>query len=174
MATPIKSLFLPIEKKPFLLNKQKKREPSPDVVYRQNGDSTGDFRVEPTACVCFSFALSYCYLFLGIYFICIIYFMQYLLWFFSIFHIVTCIHVIYLCIHTLHGEPIKALDPSSSCLRLEKRDSSGKCDLCPLMLIWTFAWIVTHPMQLVLWSFSPLLMLYKVKRLITSRVIRAI
>ena len=55
MATPIKSLFPPIEKKPFLLNKQKKREPSPDVVYRQNGDSTGDFRVEPTACVCFSF-----------------------------------------------------------------------------------------------------------------------
>ena len=41
MATPIKSLFPPIEKKPFLVNKQKKREPSPDVVYRQNGDSTG-------------------------------------------------------------------------------------------------------------------------------------
>jgi len=35
MATPIKSFFPPIEKKPFLLNKQKKREPSPDVVYRQ-------------------------------------------------------------------------------------------------------------------------------------------
>jgi hypothetical protein len=35
MATPIKSLFPPIEKKPFLLNKQKKREPSPDVVYQQ-------------------------------------------------------------------------------------------------------------------------------------------
>jgi hypothetical protein len=81
-------------------------------------------------------------------------------------------HDIYLCIHTLHGEPIKALDPSSSHLRLEKRDSNGKCDLCPLMLIWTFAWIVTHPMQLVLWSLSPLLMLNKVKS--TSRVIRAI
>jgi hypothetical protein len=39
MATPIKSLFFPIKKKPFLLNKQK-AEPSPDVVYRQNGDST--------------------------------------------------------------------------------------------------------------------------------------
>lgn len=36
MATPIQSLFPLIEKKPFLLNKQKKREPSPDVVYRQN------------------------------------------------------------------------------------------------------------------------------------------
>ena len=83
-------------------------------------------------------------------------------------------YVIYLCIHILHGEPIKALDPSSSFLRLEKKDSGGKCDLCPLMLIWTFAWIVTHPMQLVLWSLSPLLMLYKVKRPITSRVIRAI
>jgi len=46
---------------------------------------------------------------------------------------------IYLCIHTLHGEPIKALDPSSSFLRLEKKDLGGKCDLCPLILIWTFA-----------------------------------
>src|SRR3990172_1987502 len=42
MATPIKSLFPLIEKKPFLLKKQKNGEPSPDVVYRQNGDSTGD------------------------------------------------------------------------------------------------------------------------------------
>jgi hypothetical protein len=34
MATPIKSSFPPIEKKPFLLNKQK-AEPSPDVMYRK-------------------------------------------------------------------------------------------------------------------------------------------
>ena len=83
-------------------------------------------------------------------------------------------HVIYLCIHTLHDESIKALDPSSSILRLEKKDSGGKCDLCPLMLIWTFAWIVTHPMQRVLWNFLPILMLFKVKRPITPCVIRAI
>ena len=79
-------------------------------------------------------------------------------------------HFIYLCIDTLHSEPIKALDPSSSFLRLEKKDSGGKCDLCPLMLIWTFAWIVTHPMQRVLWNFLPILMLYKVKRPITLLV----
>ena len=137
MATPIKSLFPPIEKKPFLLNKQKVR-----VVARRCVSTKWRLHwrlmVEPIACVCFSFVISYCYLFLGIYFICIIYFMQYLLWFFLIFHIATCMHVIYLCIHTLHGEPIKALDPSSSFLRLEKKDSGGKCDLCPLMLIWTF------------------------------------
>ena len=173
MATPIKSLFPPIKKKPFLLNKQKAGAVARRRVSTEWRLHWG-LRVEPTACVCFSFALSYCYLFLGICFICIIYFMQYLLWFFSIFHFITYIHIIYLCIHTLHGEPIKALDPSLSFLRLEKKDSSGKCDLCPLMLIWTFAWIVTHPMQLVLWSLSPLLMLNKVKRPITSRVIRAI
>jgi hypothetical protein len=41
MATPIKSLFPPIEKKPFLLNKQKVRAVA-RVVYRQNDDSAGD------------------------------------------------------------------------------------------------------------------------------------
>ena len=44
MATPIKSLFPSIEKKPFLLNKQKKREPSPDVVYRQDAWAKVDFK----------------------------------------------------------------------------------------------------------------------------------
>ena len=141
-------------------------------MYRQNGDSTGD-RVEPTACVCFSFVF-YCYLFFEH-----LFYLRYLFYAMSIvnhfnFLDCTCMHVIYLCIHTLHGEPIKALDPSSSFLRLEKKDSGGKCDLCPLMLIWTFAWIVTHPMQRVLWNFLPILMLYKVKRLITPWVIRAI
>src|SRR3990172_2683582 len=42
MATPINLCFPQPRENPFLLNKQKKREPSPDVVYRQNGDSAGD------------------------------------------------------------------------------------------------------------------------------------
>jgi len=68
MATPIKSLFPPIEKKPFLLNKQKvgavaRRRVSTEWRLRWG------IRVEPTTCVFFSFALSYCYLFLCIYFI---------------------------------------------------------------------------------------------------------
>ena len=62
MATPIKSLFPPIEKKPFLLNKQKKREPSPDVVYRQNGDSTGDLGLSQL--LVFAFICSFLSLFI--------------------------------------------------------------------------------------------------------------
>jgi hypothetical protein len=78
MATLIKSSFFPIKKKPFLLNKQKIGAVARHRVSTEWRLHWG-LRVEPTACVCFSFALSYCYLFLGIYFICIIYFMQYLL-----------------------------------------------------------------------------------------------
>ena len=55
MATPIKSLFPPIEKKPFLLNKQKKA----GAVARRRVSTEWrlrwGIRVEPTACVCFSF-----------------------------------------------------------------------------------------------------------------------
>ena len=142
-------------------------------MYRQNGDSTGDLGLSQL--LVFAFICS----FLSLFIFGHLFYLHYLFYAISTvilfnFSYLTCIHVIYLFIQTLHGEPIKALDPSSPFLRLEKKDSGGKCDLCPLMLIWTFAWIVTHPMQLVLWSFSPLLMLYKVKRPITSRVIRAI
>ena len=63
MATPIKSLFSPIEKKkPFLLNKQKAGAVARRRVSTEWRLHWG-LRVEPTACVCFSFTLSYCYLF---------------------------------------------------------------------------------------------------------------
>jgi len=144
-------------------------------VYRQNGDSTGDLGLSQL--LVFAFHLLFL---IAIYFLAFILFALFILCniYCDSFQFSILPHAcmfIYLCLHTLHGEPKKkALDPSLSFLRLEKKDSGGKCDLCPLMLIWTFVWIVTHPMQLVLWSLSPLLMLYKVKRPITSRVIRAI
>jgi len=137
MATPIKSSLPPIEKKTFLLNK-KKVESSPDVVYRQNGDSAGELGLSQLLVFAFHLFFLIAIYFLGIYFfalfiLCNIYCNSFL--FSRLPH--ACM-LIYLCIHTLHCEPIKALDPSSSFLRLEKKDSGGKCDLCPLMLIWTF------------------------------------
>ena len=141
MATPIKSLFPPIEKKNLFCQINKKREPSPDVVYRQNGDSAGDLGLSQL--LVFAFHLLFL---IAIYFLAFILFSLFILcniycdsFQFSI--LPRACMFIYLCLHILHGEPKKkkALDPSLSCLRLEKRDSGGKCDLCPLMLIWTFA-----------------------------------
>ena len=37
-----------------------------------------------------------------------------------------CMHVINLSFHTLHDEPIKTSNPSSSFLKLENKDSDGE------------------------------------------------
>ena len=110
--------------------------------------------------VCVFFIFFNCYLFFEhLFYLRYLFYAIFIVNHFNCFIFAHALQFIYLCIHTLHSEPIKALDPSSSFFRLEKKDSGGKCDLYPLMLIWTFAWIVTHPTQRVLWNFLPILML---------------
>jgi Ca2+/Na+ antiporter len=62
-----------------------------------------------------TFILFVLFIFIQFYLLYIFYTMDYI-----------CMHVINLSFHTLHDEPIKTSNPSSSFLKLENKDSDGE------------------------------------------------
>jgi len=107
MATPIKSLFPPIEKKPFLLNKQKSGSRRPTSCIDRMATPLGTLGLSQL--LVFAFHLLFL---IAIYFWAFILFALFILCniYCDSFQFSIVPHAcmfIYLCLHTLHGEPKK-------------------------------------------------------------------